>query len=164
MNSESSNSESSKKKFYWVIVVVLVIASIALLLNILNLKQELNVVKKHDESLTKETDNLKMFLNRLLKPQSNLSVKEIEELKKKGLKYPIADIIIDLSNHKELIPYKGVLGGTMGFYDLKNIRILSPDRIKAYFEDGHINGNILLEYQVSGGKISWKVISSYLSE
>jgi hypothetical protein len=81
-------------------------------------------------------------------------------MKKKGLSDPIQDIISDLMKHNELIPYKGVLGGTMRFYE-KEIRILTNKWVLAYFEDGHIGGYLLLEYKISdSGKIDWKRIVS----
>ena len=65
--------------------------------------------------------------------------------------------------HRELIPYEGVLGGQMGFYDENGIQILDSRWVLADFEDGHIAGRMLLEYQVSNeGQISWKVLNSYL--
>jgi len=68
----------------------------------------------------------------------------------------------DLRKHPELIPYDGVLGGTMGFYDSKGIRVLSGRWVFAGFDDGHINGYMLLSYRLNDGKISWEVIDSYL--
>lgn len=72
------------------------------------------------------------------------------------------DIINDLRKHPELIPYDGVLGGTMGFYDPEGIHILSDRWVFAGFDDGHINGYMLLSYSINDGKISWEVIDSYL--
>lgn len=72
------------------------------------------------------------------------------------------DIINDLMQHPELIPYDGVLGGTMGFYDLESIQVLSDRWVYAGFDDGHINGYMLLSYRINDGKISWEVIDSYL--
>lgn len=73
-----------------------------------------------------------------------------------------ADMIVaDLLKHPELIPYEAVLGGVMSFYK-ETTDVLSDRWVFAYFEDGHINGNMLLEYSVKNGVISWKVIDSYL--
>ncbi|MGI6451468.1 MAG: DUF4362 domain-containing protein [Desulfitobacteriia bacterium] len=71
-------------------------------------------------------------------------------------------IINDLMQHPELIPYDGVLGGTMGFYDPESIQVLSDRWVFAGFDDGHINGYMLLSYRINDGKISWEVIDSYL--
>ena len=74
------------------------------------------------------------------------------------------NIVIDIMRHNELIPHKGVVGGKMGFYDAKEIYILSNKWVFASFDDGHLSGKMLLEYNVSDkGTISWKVISSYLN-
>lgn len=75
---------------------------------------------------------------------------------------PHKDIINDLRMHPELIPYDGVLGGTMGFYDPEGIRVLSNRWVFAGFDDGHINGYMLLSYHINDGKISWEVIDSYI--
>jgi hypothetical protein len=88
----------------------------------------------------------------------------IERMQEKGLANPVQDIINDLKKHKELIPYKGSLGGTMNFYSDNKIWILTNHWVLAYFEDGHNGGYILLEYQVKkGGKITWKRIDARLS-
>ena len=85
-------------------------------------------------------------------------------LKKLGLYEPEDDLKSDLMLHNELIFYKGVLGGTMGFFGKEYMRILN-DKVFAYFEDGHIGGYMVLKYKVSqGGKISWKVLYSHLED
>ncbi|MDA3884954.1 MAG: hypothetical protein PF638_05105 [Candidatus Delongbacteria bacterium] len=71
------------------------------------------------------------------------------------------DLKSDLIKHNELIPYEPVLGGNMGFFDEENIRIIH-NKVFAYFEDGHIDGYMLLEYHVAPkGVITWKVLYSY---
>jgi len=89
---------------------------------------------------------------------------EIEQMKKKGLKDPVKDIISDLRQHRELIPYKGTMGGTMNFYSEEQILVLTKKWVLAYFEDGHICGYLLLEYEVTkDGKIEWKALASYIA-
>jgi hypothetical protein len=69
----------------------------------------------------------------------------------------------DLMNREDLIPFEGRLGGTMGFYDSENIRILSDRWVYAQFDDGHVQGGMLLEYSVSAdGEIRWRVIEARL--
>ena len=88
----------------------------------------------------------------------------IEEMKRRGLKEPVKDIISDLMQHRELIPYKGSVGGTMNFYSESQIRILTNKWVLAYFEDGHNGGYLLLEYEVTnGGRIKWKALASYMA-
>jgi hypothetical protein len=95
--------------------------------------------------------------------QPGLMPWDIDELKKKGLQDPLKDLAADLQKHPELIPYEGVLGGTMAFAFPEKIHVLTDKYVLAYFEDGHIAGWMLLEYGVSrGGRITWRVIDSYM--
>jgi hypothetical protein len=51
----------------------------------------------------------------------------------------------------------------MGFYSREDIHIVSSKWALAVFEDGHIRGNMLLEYEVTpDGEIYWKVVSAHL--
>ena len=87
---------------------------------------------------------------------------EIQRLREKGLEDPVNNLRDDLMSHPELIPYEGVLGGTMGFFRSR-IALLSLRWVYAEFEDGHIGGRCLLEYDVApGGKITWSVIEAEL--
>lgn len=88
---------------------------------------------------------------------------EMKQLKQKGLKDPVKDLKTDLMKRQDLIPYKGVLGGTMGFYSQESIHIISSKWVAAYFEDGHINGIMLLKYNIQkDGKIRWYIMDSFL--
>lgn len=85
----------------------------------------------------------------------------IRGLQRQGL--TVADLIADLQKHPEIIPHPGIGGGRMGFYFPEQIRVLSGRWVYAYFEDGHIGGEALLEYNVmTPSKISWKVVASRL--
>jgi len=89
---------------------------------------------------------------------------DIEAMKRKGLKDPLKDIISDLREHRELIPYEGSVGGTMSFYSESKIWILTNKWVLAYFEDGHNGGYLLLEYEVTNdGRIKWKTVASYIA-
>ena len=89
---------------------------------------------------------------------------DIRKMQKKGMKDPVNDIVTDLKQHGELIPYQPSMGGKMNFYDAGKIWILTGKWVFAYFEDGHNGGYILLEYDITpGGKIIWKVLASYLA-
>jgi hypothetical protein len=84
-------------------------------------------------------------------------------LRERGLKDPVQDVIADLLRHPEIIPYPGVLGGRMDFYDRDRIRVLNDSWVYAGFDDGHIVGDAIFGYRVGpGGKISWRVIASRL--
>jgi hypothetical protein len=94
---------------------------------------------------------------------SFLTRRDIAQLERYGIADPEADLASDLMQHRELIPYEGVMGGTMGFYSKRAIHILSSRWVLAAFEDGHIGGKMLLEYRVDpGGNIHWRVIEAYL--
>ncbi len=87
----------------------------------------------------------------------------INSLKRKGFNGKLKDVTDDLIQHPELIPYDGVLGGTMGFYFPEDIHVLTDKWVLAYFEDGHISGYMLLEYTINNDSISWRVMESYLN-
>jgi len=91
-----------------------------------------------------------------------LTETDIRKLKKVGLHDPVNELRRDLVAHPELIPYKGVLGGTMQFVG-DRVALLSTRWVFAEFEDGHIGGSCLLEYEITPeGCISWKLLSAAL--
>jgi hypothetical protein len=98
-------------------------------------------------------------------PSSLLDDFQIRSLQKMGLSDPLRQIPADLMAHSELIPVKGVHGGTMGFYSTEGITILSPSWVFARFEDGHMMGTCLLEYAISPDTtIHWKLIKAQMDE
>lgn len=104
-----------------------------------------------------ETANMK------LENMPKLQAFEIEQLKQKGLKDPVADLKADLMKRQDLIPFEGVLGGEMGLYSEENIYIISSKWAAAHFDDGHIGGIMLLKYNIQkDGKIRWYVMDSFL--
>ena len=85
---------------------------------------------------------------------------DVEILRRQGLTDPAAQLRDSLKAHPELIPYEAVLGGTMSFDD---IVLLQPSFVFARFEDGHIEGAMLLEYEVlDHSRVSWKRLWSRL--
>jgi len=86
---------------------------------------------------------------------------DTEELKREGLPNPASQLRDSLAAHRELIPYDGVLGGTMSFDE---ILLLKPPFAFAQFDDGHIDGAMLLEYKVVGpSRVRWKRLWSRLN-
>lgn len=80
---------------------------------------------------------------------------EIAMLKNDGLEDPLRQLRESLTARSDLIPYPGVLGGTMAFHD-DGIVLLSRPYAFATFEDGHEQGSMLLSYSVKpGGGIEW---------
>jgi len=69
----------------------------------------------------------------------------------------------DLMDREDLIPFEGRLGGTMDFYTADAIEVLSDSWVYAQFDDGHVQGGMLLEYSVGAdGEINWRVIEARL--
>lgn len=152
------------KRFFWIGAIFIFLAlSIFLVGKNFIYRRKLLTCQKSEMVLTKKMEELRELLKEkevLLASRPRLDSWEIEKLKKKGLRDPASEIIGDLRKHKELIPFKAVLGGMMYYSD---VYILSPRWVIASFEDGHIMGRMLLRYSVSNkGKIFWKVIDSYL--
>ncbi|HUV63327.1 MAG TPA: hypothetical protein VMW24_05470 [Sedimentisphaerales bacterium] len=146
-----------------VLQYALIITSVALAVLVVNnsrYKHQLERLERDNMELVKQLDQVHEVPTAALE----LFARDIQAMKKKGLNNPVAQIIADLKQHRELISYKGTLGGTMNFYDDGKIWILTKKWVLAYFEDGHIAGYLLLEYEVTqGGRIIWKTIASYLA-
>ena len=79
-----------------------------------------------------------------------------------GVDARAAAIVADLARHPELIPFEGMEGGTMRFYPAQS-SVIAPGWAYGYFEDGHIAGHGLFEYQAGpDGKIRWKRLAAKL--
>jgi hypothetical protein len=86
---------------------------------------------------------------------------ELARLRNLGLQDPVTDLKADLTSHPEIVPYEGVLGGRMAFYDKDAIVFLPGGYVYAPADDGHYEVHALLRYEVSqGGKIRWKLIEA----
>jgi hypothetical protein len=76
---------------------------------------------------------------------------------------PLEKIKDDLQKRRDLIPEDPVMGGTMAFYNREDIHIITDKWVLASYEDGHIGGYILLEFEVlEDDTIEWKLVSSAL--
>ncbi len=84
---------------------------------------------------------------------------DVTMLQRDGLSDPPTQLRDDLQAHPELIPDRAVLGGSM---QVDEILLLSPSYVFARYTDGHIEGAMLLEYQVASGRIAWKRLWSRL--
>jgi hypothetical protein len=165
------------KNLKYILIITPLIMAVIFLFLFIKTSDELNQVKTEYEksiaSLEKEKSELIQEIKNFKTPvdieksemSNNLLLSRwfVEKLKDKGLANPVRDIISDLADHRELIPYEGVLGGTMRFYE-GYTWVLNEKWAFAYFEDGHISGYLLLEYEVeNNGKINWKRIAAMLS-
>jgi len=91
-------------------------------------------------------------------PISVMTEFDLRELKQLGLADPVRDLTDDLKKRGDLIPMKGVLGGTMAFHDPARWAFSRYWAI-ADFDDGHIAGIAMLKYAVAqGGKITWTLV------
>lgn len=117
------------------------------------------------KSTTSDTNHLVSPESPYDKELSDFRTHQLQEedrrfLISKGLQDPIHDLVQDLMKHSELIPCKGIVGGTPGFYDPKRIAVLSKDHVIADYDDGHVEGTIELSFIVSNGTVSWTVVHS----
>jgi hypothetical protein len=146
----------SKERYFWMVFsAILVVAIIVFSLHYVRLGDRLKEVEGEQETLLTKIETSQ--------GPSLLTSWDIAQLARQGISNPEEDLASDLMQHRELIPYEGIMGGTMGFYSKRDIHVLSSRWILASFEDGHIGGQMLLEYRIdSGGKIRWKVLSAYL--
>ena len=89
----------------------------------------------------------------------------VKEFQKKGLREPVADLVADLQRHPELIPFPGLPGTPMKFYDAGRIRVLSHRWVYAPFDDGHVSGEGIFEFEVApGGKITWRTLTAKMTQ
>jgi heme exporter protein D len=153
---EGKGAGFSRERYVWVALsVVLLTAIVILLFQYVPCREQLAEAKRQGEATQAKLD--------ALQSGSLLPGGDIGQPNKQGLSKLEEALAVDLMQHRELIPFKGVMGGTMGFYSKNDIHVLTSRWVMAFFEDGHIGGHMLLEYAVSpGGKIQWKVISAYL--
>jgi hypothetical protein len=145
-------------KIYIVITTLLVIASLLLL--IIFKENRINDFEKKNRLSQAANNQLSKKLSEI--EQAIQAVPLPSDSRTNNIEYLVGYLKNDLKNRQDLIPYEGVLGGTMGFYDDNQIHVLNYRWVYARFEDGHIGGEILLEYNISeDGTIKWKVIDSF---
>jgi hypothetical protein len=92
---------------------------------------------------------------------SKLQSWDIRRFQKRGLANPEEDIVNDLLKQNRLIQFDSHAGVNWRI-DKNETIILSNKWVFTKFDDGHMLGSILLQYQVENGIITWEVISQYL--
>lgn len=130
------------------------------------------------QRLTADNDALRAERNRLADQVNTLSAQlhvpvtpplilmsefDLDRLKDRGLASPVDEIAASLIARRDLIPFSGVLGGTMAFR-YPGEWVITEKWVLALFEDGHISGRAFLEYSVTDGKIEWQLIRAYLDK
>jgi len=157
---------NNKERIVWILVTII------FLFLYLNERQEVDQifewVNKQNEQLI-ELDSILAEVGRYTISDSLayesydwIYDSEIRTLNDRGLTNPVVQLKEDLVNRDDLIPFEGVLGGTMRIYSMDQIRILPGRYAFAVFEDGHIQGFLILQYEVKDEQISWNIIESSL--
>ena len=120
-----------------------------------DLKQELEYLQQINTSLEKEKEDLKEAIEDLIV----IDDASIYQLKKKGIE-DINVIKESLMANNTVIPFDGVLGGTMQF---TQVYVLNDIWAYGQFDDGHILGYGLFKYTIDDGQnISWEVVEAML--
>jgi len=144
INSEELNQNETKKR----------IAELQIEQEKLNQKQGILALEK--EQLIKELNDVV----KLLGSAPKLNDIMIENLQDKGIT-DSEQILIDLLGKEDLVPFDGVLGGTMF---ISRAWLLTDHYVLAEFEDGHVLGYMILEYEINQQDITWEVIASNMQE
>lgn len=157
-------------KYFLLIAQALIIAFLLVYLvfsiddsrKVSELEEQVSELRGLNELCLTHNDSLSMVLQEFriknaLPPF--LDKKQIEELQKHGLNDPVKEIRDDLVGNPDLISRSSVLGGRMDFYFRDGIHILNDRWVFAYFEDGHIDGALLLKYTIKeNGSLAWEVL------
>src|SRR6185436_244230 len=86
-----------------------------------------------------------------------LDPEDLEMLKRNGLADPERALRDSLMAHPEVIPFTPALGGNMSFPP-SEIVLLPPPYVYAWAEDGHTGGPLLLRYEVTPDRVTWKTV------
>ena len=129
-------------------------------------EKESNLLQKENALLVNKNDSLKRKLEiaeKAIVVLQNGSIwynSEFDnaDFKEKGIKDPEKFITDELRSKPELIPIKGVLGGTISF---GQIQLLGSKYLIAFYDDGHIEGKSIYEYKMNdSGKVEFKIVGS----
>lgn len=123
---------------------------------------ERDLAAAHEENLRLQM-HLAQYTDREVQvpAQVGLTNAQVRRLQRLGLADPAQALRQDLSARPELIPHEPVLGGRMYFVP-DGVQVLNDRWVLAVFEDGHIRGQALMEYEVAYGNITWQVVDSFL--
>ncbi|MGC9490232.1 MAG: hypothetical protein ACP5CD_03285 [Thermovirgaceae bacterium] len=73
---------------------------------------------------------------------------------------PRERVLEDLLSRRDLLPWEGVLGGTMKIHRAQDVWFFGPSWCLAYVEDGHIGGYLLLSYKIRETEIEWDLLDA----
>ncbi len=161
-----------------VVLILAILAIIGLSSALVGTTTRVTALRAESDSLAAAYDSLKkncapapehehnggFWAEQAVKARDNqwmlLHESEIRELQAKGLADPVNDLRNDLKSHPEIIP---IAPSPTLRWGIGPVALLSTKWAFAHYEDGHMLGNMLLEYDVQpGGKIHWKLLGASL--
>lgn len=84
-----------------------------------------------------------------------------QSLRRLGVADPETAVRDSLAAHPELIPFHGVLGGTLAFHDPSSIVLLPGRWVYAPFDDGHVEGRLIAAWDVASDRtITWRLVAA----
>lgn len=129
-----------------------------------SLKSENKSLDAEVNKLQQQKDSLAQQLEDILEADDHWYNEEIDgrSFIEAGIEHPEEYIKKELQDQADVIPMEGVLGGNMMFIEIK---LLSSKWLIADYEDGHIQGKALFEYQLnSEGEVEFEVIQALENE
>ncbi|QEC52306.1 hypothetical protein EDD80_106178 [Anseongella ginsenosidimutans] len=154
-----------KHSYHILVEIILIFLLVILFFQYRQIRKERNALRASKQGLDfelklrsdsmAEMEGKHTYLNNLSDSLFNDS--DIRYFKQRGLNNPERDLLNSLYQQHDLIPEQGVLGGNMRIW---HATLLGRNWALAYFEDGHIAGNMLLKYTVNEGDVQWEVIDS----
>lgn len=80
----------------------------------------------------------------------------ISDMQARGLKAPVSDLLSNLEQRTDLIPFPGIAGGRLRFYPW----LINRHWVVAGLGDGHVGGWAILKYEVTNGQIKWTMLDA----
>ncbi|MEM1484641.1 hypothetical protein V6615_07130 [Oscillospiraceae bacterium PP1C4] len=122
-----------------------------------------SVDAQHVQKIESELEELKQENTVLSEKNADLQ-KQVDDLQaaRKAPSGQVTDaqkqaVLDDLPSHTDLIPIKAELGGTLRYFPEQS-KVLTPNIVYAYAEDGHVSVEMLLEYVVNHDhSITWSL-------
>lgn len=148
-----------------ILAVALAAAGLTLYAKLHHSREALRICEAENHALREQLDvaNLAPLLSVQREVQPRLSEFELLRLQRRGLRNPVFDLIQDLAGRTDLIPAEAFFGGSMHIITAETY-VLTDRWVLAGFEDGHVRGNLWLEYVVDqSGGISWRVLGWYMN-
>lgn len=124
----------------------------------LKINLSLDSLKTANTLIIMERDSIQELNNLLSRElKSNIWLDE-DYFNDKGITNPTELVYEALSQKPELIPLKAVLGGNMS---LGRVQLLSSKWLIAEYDDGHVMGKSLYEYDIKDdGTVTFKLLRS----